>query len=182
MQTNHRLLSTPSRLLTCSGMCLALCLVLPFLTGQIPQIGSALSPMHIPVLLGGFICGPWWAMAVGAAAPMLRYLIFSMPPPLPTGLAMTFELLTYGLVAGLLYRLLPRKNGYIYVSLLCAMLAGRMVWGIASIVIYGAMGNSFTWPMFFAGAFGNAVPGIIVHMILIPVLVFALKKAKVIID
>lgn len=174
----HRII----RNLVFAAVCLALCMVLPFLTGQIPQIGSMLCPMHIPVLLAGFLCGPWWAMVVGAVAPMLRYLIFSMPPPLPTGLAMAFELLTYGLVAGLLYRLQPRKTGNVYVSLICAMLAGRIVWGLASVVVYGAMGNPFTWPLFFAGAFGNAVPGIIVHIILVPVLVLALKKAKIIID
>ena len=65
-----------------ASVCLALCLVLPFLTGQIPQIGSALSPMHIPVLLAGFLCGPWWAMAVGAVAPLLRFFLFHTPPSL----------------------------------------------------------------------------------------------------
>lgn len=170
------------RQLVFAAVCLALCLVLPFLTGQIPEVGGMLCPMHIPVLLAGFLCGPWWALAVGAVAPMLRYLLFSMPPPLPTGLAMTFELLVYGLVAGLLYRLLPKKTGSIYVSLIGAMLAGRIVWGVVSIIIYGAMGNSFTWPIFFAGAFANALPGIIVHIVLIPVLVMALKKAKVILE
>ena len=68
------------RHLTYAAICLALCLVLPFLTGQIPQIGSALCPMHLPVLLAGFICGPWWAAAVGFVAPLLRHLIFGMPP------------------------------------------------------------------------------------------------------
>lgn len=175
---SHRVI----RNLVFAALCLALCMVLPFLTGQIPQIGSMLCPMHIPVLLAGFLCGPWWALAVGAVAPMLRYFLFSMPPPLPTGLAMTFELLTYGLMAGLLYRLLPKKPGYVYVSLIGAMLAGRIVWGIASIFIYGAMGKSFAWPVFFAGAFVNAVPGIILHIILIPALVLALRKAKIITD
>lgn len=168
------------RNLVYAAVCLALCMVLPFLTGQVPQIGSMLCPMHIPVLLAGFLCGPWWALAVGAVAPVLRFLLFSMPPLLPTGLAMTFELLTYGLMAGLLYRLLPKKAGYIYVSLIGSMLAGRVVWGVAAMVIYGAMGKPFTWPIFFTGAFVNAVPGIIVHIILIPVLVMALRKAKVI--
>lgn len=174
----HRII----RNLVFAAVCLALCMVLPFLTGQIPQIGSMLCPMHIPVLLAGFLCGPWWALAVGAVAPTLRYLLFSMPPLLPTGLAMTFELLTYGLAAGLLYRLLPKKPGYIYVALICAMLVGRIVWGVASILVYGAVGKSFTWPIFFAGAFGNAIPGMIVHIVLIPVLVLALKKAKIIND
>lgn len=175
--------STPHRAirnLAFSAVCLALCMVLPFLTGQIPQIGSMLCPMHIPVLLAGFLCGPWWAMGVGAIAPMLRYLLFSMPPPLPTGLAMTFELLVYGLAAGLLFRRLPKKSGFVYLSLLGAMLAGRIVWGVASIFIYGATGTPFTWSLFFAGAFVNALPGIVAHIILIPALVFALQKAKII--
>ena len=97
-------LSKPQiRKLTYSAVCLALCMILPFLTGQIPQIGSALCPMHIPVLLAGFLCGPWWAMAVGAVAPLLRFALFGMPPLFPTGAAMCFELAAYGLVSGLLY-------------------------------------------------------------------------------
>ena len=113
--------------LTYSAICLALCLVLPFLTGQIPQIGSALCPMHLPVLLAGFLCGPWWAAAVGLIAPLLRHAIFAMPPLL-TAIAMSFELLTYGLITGICYRLLPRKTSSIYISLIAAMIAGRLVW------------------------------------------------------
>ena len=118
------------RKLTRAAICLALCMVLPFLTGQIPQIGSALSPMHIPVLLGGFLCGPVWAAAVGFIAPLLRFALFGMPPIFPTGLAMSFELMVYGLVSGGLYACLPKRTGSIYASLLAAMLAGRIVWGV----------------------------------------------------
>ena len=96
--------------LVLAAVCLALCLVLPFLTGQIPEIGSMLSPMHIPVLLCGFLCGPAWAVVVGAVAPLLRFALFGMPPLFPTGAAMCFELLTYGVVSGALYRLLPAKK------------------------------------------------------------------------
>ncbi len=163
--------------LTSAGLCLALCMVLPFLTGQIPEIGGALSPMHIPVLLAGFLCGPWWAAAVGAVAPLLRFALFSMPPVFPTGTAMAFELATYGLVAGWLYGKLPKKNASLYVALITAMLAGRVVWGVAMVVITGISGAGFTWAAFLAGAFVNAVPGIIVHIVLIPVLVMALRKA-----
>ena len=163
-----------------AAVCLALCMVLPFLTGQIPEIGSALSPMHIPVLLAGFLCGPWWALATGAIAPLLRFALFGMPPIFPTGLAMCFELATYGLVSGLLYAALPKKATSIYVSLITAMLAGRIVWGSAMAIISGVSGSTFTWAAFLAGAFVNAVPGIIVHILLIPVIVFALQKAKVI--
>ena len=160
-----------------AAVCLALCMVLPFLTGQIPQIGSALSPMHIPVLLAGFLCGPWWAAAVGAVAPLLRFALFGMPPIFPTGVAMCFELAGYGLASGLLYRKLPKKPVNVYVSLLAAMLAGRVVWGIVRVLLSGVAGEPFTWAAFMAGAFVNAVPGIIVHIALIPVIVLALRKA-----
>ncbi len=163
--------------LVSAAVCLALCMVLPFLTGQIPQIGSALSPMHIPVLLAGFLCGPWWAMAVGAIAPLLRFALFHMPPIFPTGIAMCFELAAYGLVSGWLYRLLPKKPVSIYVSLIAAMLAGRAVWGAVRALLSGVSGEAFTWKMFMAGAFLNAVPGVIVHIVLIPLLVMALQRA-----
>lgn len=165
------------RNLTSSAVCLAICMVLPFLTGQIPEIGSALSPMHIPVLLAGFLCGPWWALAVGAVAPVLRFALFGMPPIFPTGLAMCFELSAYGLISGLLYAKLPRKNANIYVSLIAAMVVGRVIWGCVMVVLMGITGAGFTWAAFMAGAFLNAVPGIIVHILLIPVLVMALRRA-----
>jgi len=168
------------RNLVFSSVCLTLCLVLPFLTGQIPQIGKALCPMHIPVFLSGFLCGPWWAMAVGVIAPIFRSLLFSMPPLVPTAIAMSFELLTYGLVVGLLYRFLPKKTGSIYITLIVAMFAGRGVWGIASIFIYGAANQAFTWPLFIAGAFTNAIAGIVVHILLVPVLVLTLQKGSII--
>ena len=166
------------RRMVTTAVCLALCMVLPFLTGQIPQIGSALSPMHIPVLLAGFLCGPWWAMAVGFAAPMLRHVWMGMPP-LITAIAMSFELAGYGLFSGLLYRLLPKKTVNIYVSLIGAMILGRIIWGIAMVVISGVTGSAFTWSAFMAGALLNAIPGIILHIVLIPILVMALKRAKV---
>jgi len=166
------------RELAISGVCLALCMVLPLLTGQIPQIGSALSPMHIPVLLCGFIAGPYSAAFIGLIAPGLRFSLFGMPPLMPTGLAMSFELAVYGLVSGLLYKALPKKAAYIYVSLIIAMLAGRIVWGAARWGLSGIVGMPFTIEMFMAGAFINAIPGIIVHIGLIPIIVLALKKAN----
>ena len=168
------------RRMVSAAVCLALCMVLPFLTGQIPQVGSALCPMHIPVLLAGFLCGPWWAMAVGAVSPLLRFALFGMPPIFPTGVAMCFELAAYGLVSGLLYARLPKKTANVYVSLLAAMLAGRVVWGIVRVALSGVAGEPFTWAAFMAGAFVNAVPGIIVHILLIPVIVMALRKAGLI--
>ncbi len=165
------------RKLTYAALFLALALVLPFLTGQIPQIGSALSPMHIPVLLCGFLVGWPLGLAVGFIAPLLRSVIFGMPVMVPGAVAMAFELAVYGLVSGILYRLLPKKKWSIYVTLVVAMLAGRVIWGIAQLIIAGLSGNSFTWALFLAGAFTNAVPGIILHIILIPVIVMVLERA-----
>lgn len=158
------------------AMFLALALVLPFLTGQIPQIGGALCPMHIPVILCGFFCGPVYGAVIGFVAPLLRFLLFGMPPVMPTGIAMSFELMTYGLVSGLLYKLLPKKKLYVYVALIAAMLAGRIVWGISRVILFGLGKSEFGWTAFMSGAFINAIPGIIVQIVLIPVLVIVLRK------
>ena len=175
------------RSLIYAALCLALCLYLPFLTGQIPQIGKALSPMHIPVLLCGFLCGVVGGqylhevVAVGFIAPFLRFLLFHMPE-MPMGISMAFELAAYGLLASLLYRALPKKPGNVYVSLIGAMLGGRIVWGVARWVLAKIMGVEFTLQMFLAGAFVTAVPGILCHILLIPPVVIALKKAKLLRD
>ena len=163
------------RLVT-AAMCLALCMVLPLLTGQIPEIGSMLCPMHLPVLLCGFLCGPLWAGAVGFAAPLVRFVIFGMPPLMPTALAMAFEMAAYGAAAGVLYR---RCN--VYVSLVGAMIIGRLVWGVASWLLYAAfMPNGFSLAMFWAGGFVNAWPGMVLQLVVVPLIVTALKKAKLI--
>ncbi len=163
-----------------AALFLALCLVLPFLTGQIPQIGSAISPMHIPVLLCGFICGWPYALLVGFIAPLLRSLLFSMPPFPAVALPMAFELAAYGLFSGLFYKLLKGKMGdtvRVYISLILAMLLGRVVWGIAKYILALLTGSVFTLEMFMAGAFINAVPALILHIVLIPLIIIALQKA-----
>lgn len=159
-----------------SAMFLALALVLPFLTGQFQTLGNAICPMHLPVLLCGFFCGPWYALIVGFIAPVLRFVLFGMPPVMPIGIAMCFELATYGLVSGLLYQCLPKKKIYIYVSLIVAMLAGRIVWGAVRLLLYGIGQYEFGWKMFMAGAFLNAIPGILIQIVLIPILVMTLKR------
>lgn len=163
--------------LTLSAMFLAIGMVLPFFTGQIPQIGKMLLPMHIPVFLCGLICGWQYGAVVGFALPLLRSVLFSMPVLYPAALGMAFELLTYGLVAGLLYGRSRWKCVIaLYRSLLIAMIAGRFVWGIAQIILLGIKGNAFTWKAFMAGALLNAVPGIILQLILIPAVMVALNR------
>ena len=162
-----------------AALFLALSYVMPFLTGQIPKLGAMLCPLHIPVLLCGFICGPLWGAAVGVTAPLLRSLTLGMPPIFPTAVCMAFELAAHGAVAGFMHKILPRKKPYIYLSLLTAMLAGRIVWGAAMWVLLGINGGTFTFAMFLAGAFTNAIPGIIVQIVVIPVLVMVLESPKI---
>ena len=166
------------RNLSLSGLFLALGLLLPFLTAQVPSIGNMLLPMHIPVLLCGFVCGWPYGLVVGFILPLLRSLLFTMPPIYPQALTMAFELAAYGLVSGLLYQMLPKKPVGVYLSLLISMIAGRVVWGVAAMVFYPLAGIAFGWKMFFTLAVTNAIPGIVLQLILIPILVFALQRAK----
>ncbi|MCD8145282.1 MAG: ECF transporter S component [Oscillospiraceae bacterium] len=166
------------RTLVLAALFLALGLVLPFFTGQIPQIGQMLCPMHLPVLLCGLICGWQWGGLVGFLTPLLRSLLFGMPPIFPTGIAMAFELLTYGVVIGLLYAHMKRQNiGVLYLSLVLAMISGRVVWGIVRVILSGVAGTAFTWQMYLSGALLTAIPGIILQLVLIPAIMVALDKS-----
>lgn len=166
--------------LTLSAMFLALGIVLPFLTGQIPAIGSMMLPMHIPVLLCGLICGPQYGLAVGAIMPLLRNMMFQAPP-MPAAISMTFELAAYGLVIGFLWSHSKWKCIFsLYRSMIIAMISGRAVWGIAQAVVMGVTGNSFGLSAFLSGAILTAVPGIILQLILIPAIMVALHRAKII--
>lgn len=170
-----------TRNLVLAALFLALALLLPFLTGQIPQIGKMISPMHIPAFLCGFVCGWPYALAVGFIAPLLRNLLFHMPPLFPTGVSMAFELATYGVVAAICYHRLPLKRvARLYVSLLISMVAGRLVWGLVRLIIAGLTSSSFTFSAFLSGALLTAVPGIVCHLIVVPLVVLALERAHLI--
>lgn len=170
-------MSETTKKLTLSAMFLAIGMVLPFLTGQIPQIGNMMLPMHIPVLLCGLICGWQYGAAIGLCLPLIRYMAFGMPVLFPTGIAMSVELMTYGLVIGLMYSLSKWKCIVsLYRALITAMLAGRLVWAAAQMILLGISGSAFTMKMFLAGAFFNAVPGIIIQLILIPAVMVALGR------
>lgn len=165
-----------TRKMILAALFLALGYVLPFFTGQIPAVGKMLLPMHIPVLLCGFVCGWQYGLLVGFIVPLFRSILAGMPVMMPTAVGMAFELAVYGLICGLLYRKLPKKPVNIYITLLAAMLGGRIIWGIVSIFLYGIQGNAFSWQMFVGGALLNAVPGIIIQLVLIPIIVMILEK------
>jgi len=164
--------------MTLSALFLALAYVMPFFTGQIPEIGSMLCPMHVPVLLCGFLCGWKYGLAVGFLSPLFRSLTLGMPPLFPKAFCMAFELATYGAVSGWMHRLLPKKKRSVYASLLIAMLSGRIVWGIAMFLVTGIQGGNFPFSAFLSGAVTTALPGIAVQIVLIPVLVMLLERRK----
>ena len=118
-----------------AALFLALGWLMPFLTGQIPEFGNMLLPMHIPVMICGFVLGPVYGALIGFITPLTRSLIFGMPPILPTGLAMCFELMTYGFICGTGFYLLNKyvkkipTIASIYISLVSAMIIGRLIWG-----------------------------------------------------
>lgn len=171
------------RKLIFAAMFLAIAYVLPFITANIPEIGQMLCPMHIPVLLCGFVCGWQWGLIVGFTAPLLRSVTLTMPPFYPGAVAMAFELAVYGLMAGILYRLLPKKLPVVYVDLVVAMVVGRIVWGTARFVMAGLDSNqSFELAAFWSGAVTTAIPGIIVQLVLIPAIVCALARAGLVLN
>ena len=169
---------SPARDLVLAALFLALAFVLPMITGHVPQIGNMLCPMHFPVLLAGFVLGGPWGLALGFLAPLLRSVLFGMPPLYPIAIAMAFELAAYGLVSGVLWRKVKHTVPMMYASLITAMVAGRLVWGAVRFVLAGLTGSSFPFSAFLSGAVLTAVPGIVAQLILIPLIVAALQKAK----
>lgn len=164
--------------LVLAALFLSLALALPFLTGSIPQIGNMLCPMHIPVLLCGFVLGAPWGAAVGLLAPLLRFALFGAPPLVPLGVSMAFELATYGAVSGFCWRRTRHSLSGIYAVLLTAMFSGRLVWGGVRFALAGLTGNRFPFSAFLSGAWFTALPGILIQLILIPLILTALQKAR----
>lgn len=160
------------RKIVIAAVCLALCLILPFLTGNNRELGTLFSLMHLPVLLCGIICGLEYGLLVGFTAPLLRSVMFGMPPMPIVAVPMAFELAAYGLVAGFLYRRLPRGKSSIFVSLIVAMIIGRFV-NLAASFLFGTPAILSSLYSLFVGT----LPGIIVPLILVPASVTALRRA-----
>lgn len=140
-----------------------------------------LLPMHLPVMLCGLICGWQYGLFIGFILPIMRSVMFSMPIMYPNAIAMAFELATYGGVIGYLYTHSKWQCvKMLYKCMIIAMLSGRLVWGIIEVLLLGFGNNGFTLQMFMAGAFLNAIPGIIAQLILIPAIMVALNKSKLV--
>lgn len=164
-----------------ASLFLALGMVLPFLTGQIKEIGDSLLPMHLAVMLCGLICGPYYGGAVGIMLPFLRSLLFGMPPLYPNAVWMAVELATYGFVIGWLYaKSIKNHIAYIYVCLVASMVAGRVTWGITKSILLGIAGKSITIGVLIADGVIDAIPGIILQLLLIPFIMHLITKRRVV--
>lgn len=174
---NNRM--TPIVKCAVTAVCMALCVVLPMALHAIPNAGTLISPMHLPVLLCGMVCGWPYGLVCGLMGPALSSFITGMPGIgyLPT---MMLELAVYGLVTGLMMKFVHtgKLPADIYISLLTAMLAGRLITGAARALIFSA--GSYSWKAWATGYFVSSFPGIILQLLLVPALYLALQKAHVV--
>lgn len=169
------------RNLTLTALFLAIGMILPFVTMNVPYIGNLLSPMHLPVMLCGLICGPMLGGLLGFFLPLIRSLTLGMPPFFPNAVSMAFELAAYGIIIGLIYqKLRPQNVRSVYLSLIIAMILGRLVWGIARVVMLGVMNTPFSFSIFITSGFITAIPAIIIQLILIPLVMEALDRSHLI--
>lgn len=166
-----------TRQLVLTALFIALGVVLPQAFHMIPNAGSILLPMHIPVLMSGYLVGPFFGLICGVATPLLSHLIFGMPPA-PVLPGMLCELAVYGLMTGLLNRAIKMENALVkaYVVLILSMFCGRITYGILNSLIFRA--GEYSMAAWTSAAFITAVPGIIIQLVLIPILVTRLQKAR----
>ena len=158
-----------TKTLVLAALFLAIGAVLPSLTGAIKEIGDSLLPMHLAVMLCGVVCGWSYATPVGLVLPFLRAAFFGMPPLYPNAVWMSLELATYGFVIGFLYGLRRTYSRvYLLICLVCSMLAGRAVWGITKAILLGVADKPFGFEAFLIGGFVDAVPGILLQFVLVP--------------
>lgn len=171
--------STTTRNIVFTAVCIAIGLLLPQLVKFVPIAypGAVLLPMHIPVLVCGFLCGWRYGAIAGIFTPLIASLLTGMPPLFPTAVSMMVELAAYGILTGLLYKL---TNGKIFISLIGAMLGGRIILGIVNALLFSIADNAYGLTLFISGAFVTALPGIIIQLILVPIIIRSLQRANLI--
>lgn len=165
------------QMLVIAALCLCLGLVLPFVTGQLQSVNKIISPMHFAVLICGALCGWQYGLSVGFITPLVRSLIFSMPPIYPRAVEMAFELAVYGLVAGLIYTTAKKKTiPRLYLALIVAMISGRLMLGVVRAILLGFAGDAFLLNAFLTTAFIEDIPGIAIQLVVIPLVVIIVQK------
>lgn len=169
--------------LVVAAMFFAIGLVLPFVTGQMPQIGKMLLPMHLPVFLCSLIVGWPYGLAIGFLLPLVRSPLFGMPAFFPTAVEMAFELAAYGFFAGFIYKKLleakVNKTVSLFAALISSMVLGRIVFLVVRIVIFKLSGSAFDFNVFLADAVLNAIPGIIMQIVLIPTIMISMEQSRI---
>lgn len=162
-----------------AGLFVALGLILPMLTGHVQGLNRMISPMHFPVLIAGFVCGAPLAFAVGFLTPLIGSITTGMPPLFPNAISMAFELAAYGFLAGELYKLLPKKSINVYTALIGAMVGGRLVGGLVTAILLGVSGGGYSLEIFVTSMYINAIPAIVAQIAIVPMIVIALRDAKI---
>lgn len=157
------------------AMCIALGVVFPMFFHLFGGVGTMLLPMHLPILVCGFMAGPMYGFLCGMITPLLSSSLTGMPPFYPIALAMVFELATYGLLCGYCFK----KWQKVYPSLLCAMVLGRCVSGLVNLCLLSMAGKAYTLEIFISASFISALPGILLQLTVIPILMFALDKSGI---
>lgn len=166
-----------SQNLSLTAMFLSLGIILPMLTGQVPQIGSMLLPMHIPVFLCAYICGYKYSVPMSFILPLLRSILFSRPNMYPEAISIAFELAVYALVTGLIYSKFAKKNIIaVYISLILAMILGRIVRILLQMALLGLKGTPFTFSAVFSSVVIVGLPGIILQLVFVPLVLFIFKR------
>lgn len=169
--------------LVVAAMFFAIGLVLPFVTGQMPQIGKMLLPLHLPVFLCSLIAGWPYGLAIGFLLPLVRSPLFGMPAFFPTAVEMAFELAAYGFFAGFIYKKLldakVNKTVSLFAALISSMVLGRIVFLVVRIVIFKLSGSAFDFNVFLADAVLNAIPGIIMQIVLIPTIMISMEQSRI---
>ncbi len=164
--------------LVLTAVCTALCVVVPMAFHSIPNGGAMFLPMHIPVLLCGMVCSWPLGLVCGVLGPLLSSILTGMPRA--AGLpGMLVECAVYGAAAGLFLRYIRTGSRYtdLYLSLVPAMLLGRVLSGIVKGLILTPGLSLTTWA---TASFVTALPGITIQLVLVPVLVLGLERAKLI--
>lgn len=159
-----------------TALCTALCVVLPMAFHAIQNAGTVFLPMHIPVLLCGLMCGWPFGFICGVLGPLLSSLLTGMPPAamLP---AMMVECAMYGCVTGLGMKYIHTGKSLpdLYISMVTAMVTGRVLSGLAKSLIFSPGTAPFAWV---TTSLVAGLPGIVIQLILIPMVFTALTRAK----
>lgn len=150
----------------------ALAVLVPTIFYTVSGLDRIFLPMHIPVILCGFVCGAHFGFLCGVLAPILSALLIGLPVLVPNGLIMAVELAIYGFVSGFLYR----RGHSVWLALVAAMFLGRVVSGLLMACVLGFAGQAYGLGAFVSAAFVTGLPGMVIQLLLIPVLVTAIEK------